>query len=98
MCYVIQLASRQQDICNNQHIFDRIFVEHCIDQRPTKMNHPWTNGQVERMNRTTKDATVKRHHRDGHTQLQTYLHQFVDAHYHERRLKILFGSNLPGFS
>ena len=25
-------------------------------------NHPWTNGQGERMNRTIKDATVKRYH------------------------------------
>ena len=26
----------------------------------------WTNGQVERMNRTVKDATVKRYHYDNH--------------------------------
>lgn len=31
-----------------------------IDHRLTKPKHPWTNGQVERMNRTIKDATVKR--------------------------------------
>ena len=35
----------------------------------TKIEHhlirprcPWTNGQVEQMNRTIKDATVKQHH------------------------------------
>jgi hypothetical protein len=32
-----------------------------VDEVSTKPNHPWTNGQVERMNRTIKDATVKRH-------------------------------------
>ena len=26
----------------------------------------WTNWQVERMNRTVKDATVKRYHYDNH--------------------------------
>ena len=29
-----------------------------IDHRLTKPKHPWTNGQVERMNRTIKDATI----------------------------------------
>ena len=31
-----------------------------MDHRLTKPKHPWTNGQVERMNRTIKEATVKR--------------------------------------
>jgi len=42
------------------HLFDRICAEHGIEHRLTKPNHPWTNGQVERMNRIIKDATVKR--------------------------------------
>lgn len=57
----------------------------------TKVNHPWTNGQVERMNRTIKDATVKRYHYDSHAQLRTHLHLFVDAYNHARRLKTLRG-------
>jgi hypothetical protein len=28
---------------------------------PTKSNSPWTNGQVERMNRTFSEATVRRY-------------------------------------
>ena len=35
--------------------------ENGIEHRLTKPKHPWTNGQVERMNRTIKDATVKRY-------------------------------------
>ena len=31
------------------------------------------DGQVERMNRTIKDATVKRYHHDSHDQLRTHL-------------------------
>jgi transposase InsO family protein len=42
---------------------------HCdIDHRLTKPKHPWTNGQVERMNRTLKDATVKRYFYETHDQ------------------------------
>jgi transposase InsO family protein len=40
-----------------------------IEHRLTKIKHPWTNGQVERMNRTIKEATVKRYHYDSHRQL-----------------------------
>jgi transposase InsO family protein len=36
------------------HIFYRVCAEHGIDHRLTKIKHPWTNGQVERMNRTIK--------------------------------------------
>ncbi|MBS1084622.1 DDE-type integrase/transposase/recombinase, partial [Gluconobacter kondonii] len=42
--------------------FDMICEAHEIEHRLTKPNHPWTNGQVERMNRTIKEATVKRFH------------------------------------
>ena len=44
------------------HMFDMRCQENGIDHRLTKIKHPWTNGQVERMNRTIKDATVKRYH------------------------------------
>jgi transposase InsO family protein len=47
------------------HPFDRVCLRHSINHRLTKPNHPWTNGQVERMNRTIKDATVKRYHYDS---------------------------------
>jgi hypothetical protein len=45
----------------------------------TEVNHPWTNGQVERMNRTIKDATVKRYHYETHEQLKEHLAQFLAA-------------------
>jgi transposase InsO family protein len=53
--------------------FDMICEANGIEHRLTKPNHPWTNGQVERMNRTIKDATVKRFHYDNHDQLRTHL-------------------------
>ncbi len=56
----IQFTNRTVDKYAWMHIFDRICYEYNIEHRLTKVNHPWTNGQVERMNRTSKEATVKR--------------------------------------
>ncbi|BAF89250.1 putative transposase [Azorhizobium caulinodans ORS 571] len=60
----------------SRHMFDRACDEHGIEHRLTKPNHPWTNGQVERMNRILKDATVKRDHYESHAQLRTHLQSF----------------------
>ncbi len=60
--------------------FDMICTANEIEHRLTKPNHPWSHedqktvrrtvfpngGQVERMNRTIKEATVKRYHYDDH--------------------------------
>src|SRR5881398_2972220 len=73
------------------HRFDQICRANGIEHRLTKPNHPWTNGQVERMNRTLKDATVKRYHYQSHEQLRTHLQLFLDAYNHARRLKTLRG-------
>lgn len=73
------------------HPFDRICREHGIEHRLTKPNHPWTNGQVERMNRTIKEATVRRYHYDSHDQLRTHLAAFLDAYNFAKRLKTLHG-------
>ena len=62
-----------------------------IEYRLTKPNHPWTNGQVERMNRTIKEATVKRNHYDSRDQLRTHLADFLAAYNFARRLKTLNG-------
>ena len=71
--------------------FDMICEANGIEHRLTKPNHPWTNGQVERMNRTIKDATVKRYHYDNHIQLRSHLSDFLNAYNYARRLKTLSG-------
>lgn len=92
-------------IISRQSRFDMICEANDIEHRLTKPNHPWseedqmtvrgtvipTNGQVERMNRTIKDATTKRYHYDSHTQLEAHLELFLDAYNHARRLKTLKG-------
>lgn len=73
------------------HPFDRTCRSHGIEHRLTKPNHPWTNGQVERMNRTLKEATVRRYHYETHGQLESHLAVFLDAYNFARRLKTLRG-------
>jgi transposase-like protein len=76
-----------------------------IERRTTKVKHPWslegqetlqwsvspTNGQVERMNRTIKEATGKRFHYDDHAQLRNHMANFISAYNFGRRLKTLKG-------
>ena len=71
--------------------FDMICEANDIEHRLTKPNHPWTNGQVERMNRTIKDATVKRFYYESHDQLRRHLADFICAYNFGRRLKMLKG-------
>jgi transposase InsO family protein len=87
----IQFTNRERDRYALEHIFDRVCRENGIEHRLTKVKHPWTNGQVERMNRTIKEATVKRYHYDSNQQLQAHLADFVSAYNFGRRLKTLKG-------
>ena len=87
----IQFTNRTCDVYAFHHIFDRVCDENGIEHRLTKVKHPWTNGQVERMNRTIKEATVKRFHYDSHEQLKQHLVDFVSAYNFARRLKTLRG-------
>lgn len=73
------------------HAFEYACAQLGNEHRTTKPKHPWTNGQVEQMNRTIKDATVKCYHYDDHDQLERHLADFVSAYNFGRRLKTLKG-------
>jgi transposase InsO family protein len=87
----IHFTNHDRHIYSFEHIFDRVCREHQIEHRLTRIKHPWTNGQVERMNRTIKEATVKRFHYDDHNQLRDHLANFITAYNFGRRLKTLKG-------
>lgn len=73
------------------HPFNRACLLHSIDHRLTKPNLPWSNGPVERMNRTIQEATVQRYHFDNRNQLRTHLSDFA------KRLKTLGGLTVYEF-
>ena len=59
--------------------------------RLTKPKHLWAKGQVERMNRTSKNAAIKRYFYNTHAELRRQLADFVAAYNFARRLKMLNG-------
>ena len=87
------------------HMFDMRGEENGIEHRLTKIKHPWSRedqntirgivfpngGQARRMNRTIKDATVKRFHYGDHGQLRRHLADFIKAYNFGQRLKTLRG-------
>ena len=96
MCYGIQFAElpmnrRGLTALYRVNRFDQICRAHAIVHRLIKPNRPWTNGQVERINRTLKEATVKRYHYHSHDQLRDHLAAFLDADNFARRLRTLRG-------
>ena len=83
----IQFTNHERHVYAFEHIFDRVCREHQIDHRLTKIRHPWTNGQVERMNRTIKETTVKRYHYGSHDELKAPIQIFLMAYNFDKRLK-----------
>src|SRR3712207_3422458 len=83
-------AMRAEKVPFRRHALEAACADLEIEHRLTKPRHPWTNGRVERMNRTIKDATVKRFHYASHPQLRQHLPASV-AYTFTRRLKTLTG-------
>ena len=71
------------------HIFQRICKFNGIEKRHTKPYHPWTNGMVERMNRTIKESTIKTYEYEGLEQLREHVQAFVQSYNFGKHLKAL---------
>ena len=72
-------------------IFERVCNENSIAHRKTKSKHPWTNGQVERMNRTLKEATLNHFYYASHDELNQPLHSYLIAYHFAKRLNAIKG-------
>lgn len=71
------------------HPFDAICLKHKIQHRTIKFKHPWTNGMVERFNRTLKDRVLKKYLFSSIFQMNGKLIEFVNHYNFEKRLKSL---------
>lgn len=93
----IQFAKKAGTETYREHPFDVLCNQHGIEHRLTKPFHPWTNGQVERMNRTIKDATTKAFHYTSLEQLRSHLKDYLWAYNSARPLRALKGRTPIGF-
>ncbi|MCP4355626.1 MAG: transposase family protein [Proteobacteria bacterium] len=71
------------------HPFDKICESPRIRHKLTKFMPPWTNGLVERMNRTIKDATVKIYFYETLKELKDHLNLWLLQYNFEKQLKSL---------
>ena len=69
------------------YAFEPACAQNDIDHRTTEARYPWTNGQVERMNQSLKEAPVRWYYYESHDQLRLHLAIFVSAYNYGRRLK-----------
>lgn len=71
------------------HMFDKTCTKYAIQHRLTKFRHPWTNGQVEIMNKKIKAHTTKKYHYDSAESLKEHLMAYMLVYNFQRKLKAL---------
>lgn len=92
-----QFAKRPGTEAYKPHRFDVVCHRHGIEHRLTRPFHPWTNGQVERMNRTIKEATIRNFHYVTLEALSSHLQDYLWAYNTARPLRALKGKTPVGF-
>ena len=87
--FTYRLMAKHLSPKGKAHPFDAICQKNNIEYRLTKFAHPWTNGLVERMNRTIKEATVKVYFYQDLKELKRHLMLWLLAYNFEKKLKSL---------
>jgi len=80
---------RTQDGIIKRHPFTQRCLNKGIKHKLTQFFSPQTNGQVERMNKTLKDATIKMFQYDTVEQFQVNLHDFLNYYNCSKKLKAI---------
>lgn len=87
--FTYKLLSEQLRPKNKVHPFDVVCNEHNIQHRLTKFRHPWTNGQVEIMNKVLKAHTIKLYHYETLKELKRHVMSFLLLYNYQKKLKAL---------
>ena len=85
----VQFPPQAYPFLPSGHRFERSCREYSAEHQLTKPARPWTNDQVEHMNRTIKEATVQRFSDQTTQELNEHLPTFLLAYNHAKRLKTL---------
>jgi len=80
---------RTQEGIFKRHPFTQKCLDKGIKQKLTKFFSPQTNGQVERMNKTLKDATIKMFQYDTVDQFRVNLHDFLNYYNCSKKLRAI---------
>ena len=85
------LRPRDKDNINKYkiHPFDKVCIDNNIEHRLTKFRHPWTNGQVEIMNKVIKSYTTKKYFYEDIEEFKKHLMSFILFYNHQKKLKSL---------
>ena len=72
-----------------RHPFSKLCLHYGIKHKLTQFYSPQTNGQVERMNYTIKEATLRFFHYNTIQQFENSLNAFLDYYNCQKKLKAL---------
>lgn len=71
------------------HPFDKVCKEHNIEHRRIKYKHPWTNGMIERFNRTIKEGVLKKITFNSIIHMKRETLEFINRYNYTKRLRSL---------